>query len=305
MNKQMYIGIDLGGTNIKGVLIDHDGHIADQAETPTKDSDAGTDHLWKDAIYEMVHALKEKSSVNITAVGISAPGMVDANNESIACMPGRLQGLEHFKWADFLGLGELPVRVVNDAQAALMAETSFGAAKGYKHVVLLTLGTGVGGGILIDGKLYQGHFQRAGHVGHISLDAGGPIGITNIPGSLEESVGNASLPRRSDGRFESTAELLNAYENGDHHAAYVWLTSVRNLAIGICALINAFAPEVVILGGGITNAGGSLFKPLEQFKALYEWRPAGVITPVKQAAFSELAGAIGAAGYVHSVLKGR
>jgi glucokinase len=305
MDKQYYIGIDLGGTNIKGVLIDHDGQIADQAETPTKDSDEGTDHLWKDAILEMVHVLKAKSPVNITAVGISAPGMVDANNESIACMPGRLQGLEHFKWADFLGLGEIPVRVVNDAQAALMAETAVGAAKGYKHVVLLTLGTGVGGGILIDGKLYQGHFQRAGHVGHISLDAGGPIGITNIPGSLEESVGNASLPRRSDGRFESTAELLKAYENGDHHAAYVWLTSVRNLAIGICALINAFAPEVVILGGGITNAGESLFKPLEQFKALYEWQPAGVITPVKQATFSDLAGAIGAAGYVRSVLNNR
>lgn len=305
MEKQYYIGIDLGGTNIKGVLIDHDGQIADHTETPTKDSDAGTGHLWKDAIYEMVHELKEKSPVSITAVGISAPGMADENNESIACMPGRLQGLEHFKWADFLGLGEIPVRVVNDAQSALMAESAFGAARGYKHVVLLTLGTGVGGGILIDGKLYQGHFQRAGHVGHISLDAGGHIGITNIPGSLEESVGNASLPRRSDGRFQSTAKLLKAYENGDHHAAYVWLTSVRNLAIGICALINAFAPEVVILGGGITNAGESLLKPLEQFKTLYEWQPAGVITPIKKAAFSDLAGAIGAAGYVRSVLSNR
>ncbi|TVP97707.1 MAG: ROK family protein [Balneolaceae bacterium] len=301
MEKQKYIGIDLGGTNIKGVLIDSDGNISERMEQPTKDSGEGAGEQWKNTIHEMVHSLRKSSQSSITAVGISAPGMADEKNESIACMPGRLQGLEHFNWPNFLELDDIPVRVVNDAQAALMAESAFGAAKGYKHVVLLTLGTGVGGGILIDGKLYQGHFQRAGHVGHISLDAVGTIGITNIPGSLEESIGNASLPRRSDGRFQSTDELLKAYENGDHHAAYVWLTSVRNLAIGICALINAFAPEVVIIGGGITHAGDNLFTPLEQFKAIYEWQPGGIVTPIKKAIFSDLAGAIGAAGFAYSM----
>lgn len=301
MDKQIFIGIDLGGTNIKGVLIDSDGNVIEKLETPTKDSSKGVGDQWKNSIYEMVHTLSNRSKKPIAAVGISAPGIVDGKNESILSMPGRLQGLENFKWADFLELKEIPIRVVNDAQAALMAESAFGAAKGYKHVVLLTLGTGVGGGILIDGKLYQGHFQRAGHVGHISLDKDGPIGITNIPGGLEEYVGNASLVRRSDGRFESTADLLNASKEGDYHATYVWLDSVRKLAIAICGLINAFDPEVVILGGGITNTGDNLFEPLEQFKALYEWQPSGVVTPIKLAKFSELSGAIGAAGFAYSM----
>jgi glucokinase len=296
------IGIDLGGTNIKGVVIDEIGTISERMESPTRDSDTGVGEQWKEAIHVMVQELRKRTTSDITAVGLAAPGIADETNRSIACMPGRLQGLEHFCWDDFLVLEKIPVKILNDAQAALMAESRFGAGKGYRHVVMLTLGTGVGGGILINGDLYQGHFQRAGHVGHICLEGKGNRGITGMPGTLEEAIGNESLKRRSNGKYLSTHKLIEDYKNGDEFAAWLWLDSVRNLALGIGSLINAFAPEVVILGGGISRAGDALFKPLEQFLDAVEWRPAGVKTPVIPADFQQDAGAIGAAAFAFSRL---
>jgi glucokinase len=162
---------------------------------------------------------------------------------------------------------------------------------------MLTLGTGVGGGILINGKIYQGHIQRAGHLGHITVNSHGIQGITNMPGSLEEAIGNASLPGRSMGKFDSTMELVEAHKKGETFATKVWLESVRNLAVGLSSLINAFSPGLIILGGGMAKAGKALFEPLDEFLALYEWRPGGIKTPVKPAALDKYAGAMGAAIY--------
>ena len=117
--------------------------------------------------------------------------------------------MKAFHWGDFLND---TVHIVNDAHAALLAESRFGVAKGQRNVVMLTLGTGVGGGILIDGKLYQGNFQKAGHMGHTSVDAESDRDITGMPGSLEDAIGNATIEKRSLGRFTSTYELLEAYK---------------------------------------------------------------------------------------------
>ena len=319
--KNVTIGIDLGGSYIKGVVLDDDGTIlqsmtrttydrgvdegeeAGQGGAPTS-SGEGADESggdvsasWKSTIYDIVKALKEQSPKPVSAIGLAAPGIAGPDNDRIICMPERLQGLENFQWAPFLEEDPASVKVINDAQAALVAESFFGTGKGVSNIILLTLGTGVGGGVLINGELYQGHFQRAGHLGHLTLDSRGKRGITNMPGSLEDAIGNESLYDRSLGKYSSTMALVEAYQKGDTFATYVWLDSVRNLAIALCGMINAFAPEMVILGGGITKAGKALFEPLEEFMPLYEWRPGDVITPVRQAFFDENAGAVGAAGY--------
>src|SRR5690606_31170030 len=100
---------------------------------------------------------------------------------------------------------------------------------------------------------------------------------------------------RSYGKYESTFKLLEAYKRGDHFATWLWLDSVRKLAVSIASSINIISPEAVIIGGGIAQAGDSLLKPLEEFLALYEWRPGGKKTPLMRAHFSDMAGAIGAA----------
>jgi glucokinase len=213
-------------------------------------------------------------------------------NQSIAFMPGRLEGLENFNWTNHLNRNSY---VINDGVAALMAEAKFGAGKDASHAVLLTLGTGVGGAILIDGKPYQGSFNKAGHIGHMVINDSGEPDVTGMPGSLEECIGNCTIEKRSGGRFTSTHALLEAYRKNDSHAAEIWLKSIRQLALGIASISNILSPEFIILGGGITEAGDDLFVPLEQFLSLYEWRPGGAKSIIKKAEFGDLAGAIGAA----------
>lgn len=287
------IGIDIGGTRIKGVLIDAEtGEVLLRVVSPTNDREDGQ---WKQAVADTFGQLKAVTDGPLAGVGLSAPGLPSPSNDAIACMPGRLPGLEGLNWSDFLGE---PVRVLNDAHAALMAEARFGAAKNVKNALMLTLGTGVGGGLLVNGNLYQGFYQMAGHLGHLSVQADNTqLGITGTPGSLEDAIGNATVARRSAGRYAMTSELIEAYHRQEPLAALVWLTSVRHLAVALAGLANAFSPEVVVLGGGITQADEALFEPLAAFLDLFEWRPAGKKTVIRKAHFEDWAGAIGAAGF--------
>ncbi|MBO9638598.1 ROK family protein [Siphonobacter aquaeclarae] len=287
------IGIDLGGTNIKGLLVSADGEIHRQHYIPTADTGDGS---WKESVAEMVRYLEGYLQTPVSGVGISAPGLPDATNETISVMPGRLAGLEHFRWSEFLGR---PARVINDAHAALMAEARFGNLRGYRNALLLTLGTGVGGGLLLDGRLYQGVGQMAGHLGHTVVDAGlHTRGITGMPGSLEHAIGNHSVPERTCGKYTSTWELVEAYRKGEPVATWAWLQSVQRLATALASWMNAFSPECIALAGGITLAEDALFDPLRSFLHLYEWTPGGKQTPIVQAHFGDMAGALGAAGFV-------
>jgi len=286
------IGIDLGGTRIKAVVVDESGVVLHQLYTDTNDCDRA---VWKNAVMETVMELLQRTNQQRTPVGISAPGLPDKNNEAIAFMPGRMQGLENLLWKEVL---KHPSYVLNDAVAALMAEAKFGAAKEKRHVVMLTLGTGVGGAILIDGKPYQGAFHKAGHIGHMVIDHEGQQDVTGIPGSLEDCIGNCTIVKRSNGKFSSTHELLVAYRNGDNDAKDIWLKSVKQLAIGLASITNILSPETIVLGGGITEAGKDLFEPLQMYMEQYEWRAGGNKVEIVKANYGDLAGAIGAACFV-------
>ncbi|MBU1820284.1 MAG: ROK family protein [Bacteroidetes bacterium] len=288
----VFIGIDLGGTNIKGVLVNEAGEVLKQHYIPTHDDPEGR---WRKNVLEMVRYFRSYWQEPVRAVGLSAPGLPDADNRSIAFLPNRLPGLENFIWEEYL---DLPTFVINDAHSALMAEATFGVAKGCQNVVLLTLGTGVGGGLLINGQLYQGLAQMAGHLGHITINAqDDECSIVGLPGSLEYAIGNYSIERRSRGRYASTWELVEAYRKGDTFATYTWLASIKALAVALSSLINALSPERIVLAGGITLADDALFGPLREFLDVYEWRPGGKSTPIVQAYFGDMAGAIGAAGF--------
>ena len=289
MHNTLVIGIDLGGTRIKAVALDKDGNVLHQLYTPTND---GNDKAWKQSVITAVEVMQTKINAKDFLLGISAPGIPNEKNSAIAYMPGRLCGLENFEWSYFL---KHKTFVINDAMAALIAEAKLGVAKDIKNAVLLTLGTGVGGAILIDGKPYQGNFQKAGHIGHIAIDYKREADVTGMPGSLEDAIGNCTVKKRSDGKFNDTHALLQAYRNGDHAAKLVWFTSIKKLAIGIASVINILSPECIILGGGITDAGNDLFEPLEDFLSQYEWRPGGAKTAILKAQFGEMAGAVGAA----------
>jgi glucokinase len=294
---EIAIGIDLGGTRIKVVAIDVQGNILHQNYQLTNDGD---DKIWKNAIATAVQKIQNKLNSIDTVIGISAPGLPNSGNSAIAYMPGRLQGLENFVWSDFLHARTF---VLNDAISAMMAEARFGAARNKKNVVMLTLGTGVGGAILIDGKPYQGAFNKAGHIGHMVIDSDGEVDCIGMPGSLEDAIGNGSIGKRTSGKFTSTHELLNAMSKGDQYASDIWSTSVKKLAIGLATLTNILSPEMIILGGGITEAGSDLFDPLEKHMCNYEWRAGGNQTEIVKAQYGDLAGAVGAACFAMEQVK--
>jgi glucokinase len=286
------IGIDLGCTNIKAVVVDENGALLYQARRETREQD---DRYWKDGVNTLIKNLKRELGQTVQAIGLCAPGLANAGNTAIECMPGRLPGVEHFNWSEYTGEN---VFVLNDAHAALTAEAAFGAGKGLQHVIMLTLGSGVGGGILINGQLYQGLSQMAGHFGHMTVDVHAHArDVTNMPGSIEDAIGNITIQQRSYGRYQTTFELIEAYRRRDTFGTWLWLDAVRKLAISIASAINMISPEAVIIGGGIAQAEDALMKPLENFLELYEWRPGGKHTPLKLAKFSDMAGAMGAAAF--------
>jgi glucokinase len=148
---------------------------------------------------------------------------------------------------------------------------------------------------MVEGKLLKGHLGRAGHFGHVSLDPDGPPDIASAPGSLEDLIGNCTIEKRSEGKFKTTHELIDAHAQGDEFATKVWLRSVRILAAGVASFINILDPEIVIIGGGIARAGDLLFTPLMRELDALEWRPHGQRAKIVPAKLGEFAGALGAA----------
>ena len=293
------IGIDLGGTNIKAALVNgKTGEVVHHRSTATRDGE------WVDGqprfalgVRSLVEELEAVACEGPLAVGLSAPGLADPSGRCIAWMPGRMHGLERLDWRDFL---ERRVAVLNDAHAALLGEVWTGAAKGLRHACMFTLGTGVGGAVFADGKLLRGAIGRAGHLGHVTVNAAGAKDDFNTPGSLERAIGNQSVGARGEGRYETTHALVAAAQAGDPQAQDVWNRSVRDLAAAIASMINVLDPEVVIVGGGIASGAGTfLLEPLRRSVAAFEWQPGGRSCPVVPAVAGEWAGAVGS---VYAVL---
>ena len=293
MAQTYLLGIDLGGTNIKAVLTNPKGEILEEMLRPTMDiEEIDNSIVWKTNIKEMIANFQTKTNHSIAHIGISSPGTINAENTGVISNGTKLLGIENFIWKEYL---QQEVYVLNDAHSALFAESRIGIGKGYKNILMLTLGTGVGGGIMINGEILQGQQGRAGHIGHFSVNQNYQIDAVQTPGSLESSIGEETIEKRTYGKFTATKDLVAAHINGDTFATWVWLNSVQSLARGITSLINIISPELIILGGGISKAGGALLNPLNDFLDIYEWRPAGFKTPIKLAELENNAGSVGAA----------
>jgi glucokinase len=284
----MYIGIDIGGTNIKAVALKPDGREILRDITPTGDaSDA-----YRSTVLDIVTRIEQVHGP-ARALGVSSPGLASPDGRKIVWMMGRMAGVMGFDWTTHLKRSE-PVRVLNDAHAALLGEVRAGAARGRRDVVMLTLGTGVGGAIMSEGRLLKGHLGRAGHLGHISLDPAGTLDIVRTPGSLEDAIGDHTIAQRTRGRYASTKRLVESIDD-DPLARTVWEASVRSLAAGMVSIINAVDPEVFVLGGGIVAAGDALLIPLREQLDRLEWCPTGQRVSIVRATLGDYAGAVGAA----------
>lgn len=276
--RKYYIGIDLGGTFIKGGIVDDEGNIITRDKVPTE-SEKGASGVVAN-IVKLSRMLLDKVNMttdDVVGIGMGVPGMIDSEN-------GLVVYSNNLAWEDFsisreveVSLG-LPVKIANDANVAALGEARFGCGKDYKTSVMLTLGTGVGGGIVIDGKLYEGNRSAGAELGHAVIIAGGEQCTCGRRGCLEAYASATALIRDTKRAMEAHPESkmweigsLDAvngktpfdYRDTDAVAREVVDTYIERLGAGIANLANELRPEIMILGGGVCSEGAALTDPLQ------------------------------------------
>ena len=241
------IGVDLGGTAIKLGRFNLQGELLAELEVPTPQPPMPGAVVM--AIVEAVQQLDpERLAVG---VGMGLPGPMDATGR-VARVCINLPGWEQIPLAEWLEPQlQRPVTLANDGNCALMGEVWKGAARGYGDVLLLTLGTGVGGGVMLGGQLFCGHGGAASEPGLICVDPDGPPCNSGNRGSLEQFCSIAALGRLSSLNPQQLCERADA---GDPEALAVWQTYGRKLGVGLSSLIYVLTPELVLIGGGLSAA---------------------------------------------------
>lgn len=277
--RKYYIGIDLGGTFIKGGIVDVTGNIIVSDKVPTE-REKGADGVALNIsnLCKTLLASVNMSSSDIVGVGIGAPGMIDSTGGNVIFSANL--GWENFAISEEVEkrVG-LPVRIANDANVAALGETKFGCGKNFKNTVMLTLGTGVGGGIVIDGRLFEGNMSAGAELGHSVIVAGGESCTCGRCGCLEAYASATALIRDTKRAMEAnkdskmwqigsidrvSGETAFAYKDSDTAAKAVVDGYIEKLAVGITNIANEFRPEAVILGGGVCAEGDVLIKPLQE-----------------------------------------
>ena len=296
-----HLGIDIGGGSAKVSLVDDASTVRHQAlvELVDRGDDPVANRLARVDVVARAIAHATADGAAPATVTVATPGIVDAAHRRIVSLPGKLAGLEGVDWTTALASHApqhaMAVSVLNDGHAAVLGEARIGAGRGALDVAMLTLGTGVGGGVVIDGRLFEGRNRRAGHLGHVSLDVRGAPSVFPTPGSLEWHVGDAYAGARTGGRYASNEAIVAALTRGEAPATSAWRSMMRALAVGIASIVNVLDCERVILGGGLVAAGTLLFDPLAHELAEVEWRPGGIAVEVVPAALGRFSGSVGAA----------
>ena len=278
--RKYYIGIDLGGTFIKGGIVDDTGNILISDKIPTE-SENGAGRVALN-IANLCKRLLEQVNMtvsDIVGIGMGVPGMIDSAKGEVVYSNNL--GWEHFFISNEVEKQTgLPVKIANDANVAALGETKFGCGKDYNNTVMLTLGTGVGGGIIIDGKLFEGNRSAGAELGHSVIVAGGEQCTCGRKGCLEAYASATALIRDTKramladkqskiwkiGSIENvTGKTAFDYKDIDESARKVVEDYIEKLGAGITNIANEFRPEAVILGGGVCAQGDNLIKPLQEF----------------------------------------
>jgi glucokinase len=275
--KKAALGIDLGGSSIKWGIVNPTGKMLENGRIKLPDR---APEVVIDLLGRLIREKTENSSLDLVGIGVGSPGLVDKTRKIVRLSPN-FPLWDHFPIVDKLErfANGKQITFENDANLLVYSETRWGAAVGCKDVIVLTLGTGVGGGVMIDGRLVRGFGGGAGELGHIPLDVNGPKCGCGATGCLEAFCNITGTLRMAEQVFpagtapENPAELTRAADMGDEWAIETWRRVGHYLGVGVAALINIFNPEVVLVGGGLTNAGKWLFEPAAEIAAKRSYTP--------------------------------
>lgn len=303
------LGIDIGGTKLAAGIVDTDGKMLMRREVPTVAREGLEPVLGRIVALGqdlLAHAAAKKESVQ--RIGIGCAGPVDIRAGKVF-NPPNLPGWTEVPLVHHIETAlVLPAVLENDANAAALAEFRYGAGKGARSLVYLTVSTGIGGGIVLDGKVWHGLKDAAGEIGHMTVCPDGPVCGCGNRGCLEAMASGPSIARRARQAASSerptrlreipqptSADVVALAREGDAIAREVWDETVQYLAIGVAAVITILAPERVVLGGGVTKAGHILFEPLRaEVRRRVKLVPVASV-PILPAALGSDVGILGAA----------
>jgi len=272
------LAVDLGGTKVIAAIISSKV-IAKEYQLTL--ADEGPQSVIKRILSTIDHllSLRNLDPSQLGSIGIAAAGAIDSEKGLVTLSPN-LPGWRDIPLRDMVGEKYgVNTFLINDASAAALGEHQFGAGKGVNNLVMLTVGTGIGGGIIINGKLYLGSSGSAGEIGHMTIDVNGPKCSCGNIGCLErlvsgKAVAEEAIRRLSQGERSSLTEIVGgkvksitaekvslAAQNGDSLAQDVISKAAIYLGIGLINLVNIFNPEMIIIGGGLAKMGDLLLEP--------------------------------------------
>jgi len=305
------IGLDLGGSAIKSGLVAEDGSIRAFERTPI-DRQAGAEYLLESLLEQIarLQSVATERGIEPVGIGVGSPG-------SIERATGRIHKSPNFAgWTGFplrrelARHTELPICLANDVNAAALGELKFGAGADYENFIMITLGTGVGGALVVGSRLYDGAEGFAGEIGHMMVDPGGPECPCGNRGCLEQLVGAPAMVERARSLLEGEGtdgplaalpldeltpqQIGDAAADGDSVARAVLEETGRWLGLAFITLINVLDPDCILVGGGIAQAGPPLFDAIRKTVGNHAMSGTARVVPIVVAALGTRAGTAGA-----------
>lgn len=310
------VGVDLGGTKIVSLAVAAGGHIMGRDRRPTEAAQ-GPEAIIQRIVASVRQAIAEADlrETKLKGVGISAPGPCDVRR-GVVTHPPNLPGWEDIPLARIMSEAlDVPTLLENDANAAAYGEHRFGAGRPYRHMIFITISTGIGGGIIVDGSIYAGASGAAGEVGHMTLEENGPPCGCGSRGCLEALSSGSAIAREAgtllaQGRCPLLARLLSegrpldaesvhlTAQQGDADARAVIERAGRYLGLGLANLINIFNPQGIVLGGGLCQIGPMILDPARAVARERSFAQSFADVSIVEGELGDQAGALGVAALV-------
>jgi len=311
VEKRLFVGVDIGGTKVAAGLVDADGKISSQKRVPMISNLSAQEGL--SAVLSAIAQVRPSDAAQVSGIGICAPGPLNPKT-GVILNPPNVPCWRDFPLAESVQRNyPVPVHVDNDANAAALAETRWGAARGYRNVFYATIGTGIGTGIIFDGRIFHGRTGAAGEGGHVSIDYRGPLCGCGKPGCIEALASGTAIVRRAreaigTGRKSCMLQLAGgnltaitgevvgrASDTGDALAQEILTETTEMLALWLSNMVDLLDPEVIVIGGGAAALLRRFFDQLRDRMPKLAVNPRASEVPIVHAHYGADSGIAGGA----------